>query len=105
MAGSKIGGIRETQEMLDFCAEHGIGSEIETIGADEVDEAYDRVVEQRRPLPLRHRHGDVRPLLTHPASRGPLTGGRGSVMPCGATGARARRPPATAPRPRPRRVR
>ena len=31
--------------MLDFCAEHGIGAEIETIGADQVDEAYDRVVE------------------------------------------------------------
>ena len=30
-AGSMIGGIRETQEMLDFCAEHGIGAEIETI--------------------------------------------------------------------------
>ena len=33
MAGSKIGGIRETQEMLDFCAEHGIGAEIETISS------------------------------------------------------------------------
>ena len=44
MAGSKIGGIRETQEMLDFCAEHGIGAEIETIGVDEVDGAWDRVV-------------------------------------------------------------
>ncbi len=30
LAGSTIGGIRETQEMLDFCAEHGIGAEIET---------------------------------------------------------------------------
>ena len=44
IAGSNIGGIRETQEMLDFCAEHGLGSWIETIGVDEVDEAYDRVV-------------------------------------------------------------
>ena len=44
MAGSKIGGIRETQEMLDFCAEHGLGAEIETIGVDDVDGAYDRVV-------------------------------------------------------------
>jgi uncharacterized zinc-type alcohol dehydrogenase-like protein len=44
LAGSNIGGIRETQEMLDFCAEHGLGSWIETIGVDEVDEAYDRVV-------------------------------------------------------------
>jgi uncharacterized zinc-type alcohol dehydrogenase-like protein len=44
LAGSNIGGIRETQEMLDFCAEHGIASVIETIGADEVTDAYDRVV-------------------------------------------------------------
>jgi len=44
MAGSKIGGIRETQEMLDFCAEHGLGAEIETISVDQVDEAWDRVV-------------------------------------------------------------
>ncbi|KHL11080.1 putative zinc-type alcohol dehydrogenase-like protein [Mumia flava] len=44
LTGSNIGGIRETQEMLDFCAEHGIGAEIETIGADDVDAAYDRVV-------------------------------------------------------------
>ncbi|MFI5757888.1 NAD(P)-dependent alcohol dehydrogenase [Streptomyces sp. NPDC051569] len=44
LAGSKIGGIRETQEMLDFCAEHGIVAEIEQIGADEVNDAYDRVV-------------------------------------------------------------
>ena len=44
IAGSNIGGIRETQEMLDFCAEHGIASVIETIGADGVTDAYDRVV-------------------------------------------------------------
>jgi uncharacterized zinc-type alcohol dehydrogenase-like protein len=44
LAGSNIGGIRETQEMLDFCAEHGIASVIETIGADDVDDAYERVV-------------------------------------------------------------
>ena len=44
MAGSNIGGIRQTQEMLDFCAEHGIGAEIETISGDRIDEAYDRVV-------------------------------------------------------------
>ncbi|WP_370619772.1 NAD(P)-dependent alcohol dehydrogenase [Mumia sp. Pv 4-285] len=44
LAGSNIGGIRETQEMLDFCAAHGIGAEIETITADDVDKAYERVV-------------------------------------------------------------
>jgi uncharacterized zinc-type alcohol dehydrogenase-like protein len=44
LAGSNIGGIRQTQEMLDFCAEHGLGADIEVIGADQVDEAYERVV-------------------------------------------------------------
>src|SRR5690349_11833716 len=41
-AGSAIGGIRETQEMLDFCAEHGIGAEIEVISADEINDAWER---------------------------------------------------------------
>ncbi|MGW3123075.1 NAD(P)-dependent alcohol dehydrogenase [Streptomyces sp. NPDC001107] len=44
LAGSMIGGIAETQEMLDFCAEHGFGAEIEVISADQINEAYDRVV-------------------------------------------------------------
>ena len=43
-AGSMIGGIRETQEMLDFCAEHGLGAEIELIPADKINEAYERVL-------------------------------------------------------------
>ncbi|WP_067933361.1 NAD(P)-dependent alcohol dehydrogenase [Alicyclobacillus kakegawensis] len=43
-AGSTIGGIRETQEMLDFCAKHHIGAEIEVISADKIDEAYARVL-------------------------------------------------------------
>jgi uncharacterized zinc-type alcohol dehydrogenase-like protein len=43
-AGSMIGGIAETQEMLDFCAEHGIGAEIEVIPAEKINEALDRVV-------------------------------------------------------------
>ncbi|SDL86583.1 uncharacterized zinc-type alcohol dehydrogenase-like protein [Geodermatophilus siccatus] len=43
-AGSMIGGIAETQEMLDFCAEHGIGAEVEVIAADRVNEAYERVL-------------------------------------------------------------
>jgi uncharacterized zinc-type alcohol dehydrogenase-like protein len=43
-AGSAIGGIRETQEMLDFCAEHKLAAEIEVISADQIDEAYERVV-------------------------------------------------------------
>lgn len=44
LSGSKIGGIRETQEMLDFCAEHGLGADIETISCDQVDGAWERVV-------------------------------------------------------------
>ncbi len=43
-AGSSIGGIRETQEMLDFCAEHGIAAEIEVIGAEQINDAWERVV-------------------------------------------------------------
>lgn len=43
-AGSMIGGISETQEMLNFCAEHGIGAEIELIAADDIDSAWERVL-------------------------------------------------------------
>ena len=43
-AGSMIGGIRETQEMLDFCAEHDITPEIEVISANQIDEAWERVL-------------------------------------------------------------
>ncbi|HZG86049.1 NAD(P)-dependent alcohol dehydrogenase [Paenibacillus sp.] len=43
-AGSMIGGIRETQEMLDFCAEHNIAPEIEVIAASQIDEAWERVL-------------------------------------------------------------
>jgi uncharacterized zinc-type alcohol dehydrogenase-like protein len=43
-AGSMIGGIAETQEMLNFCAEHGIVPETELISADRVNEAYERVL-------------------------------------------------------------
>ncbi len=44
IAGSMIGGIPETQEMLDFCAEHGIVAEIEMIRADEINAAYERML-------------------------------------------------------------
>jgi uncharacterized zinc-type alcohol dehydrogenase-like protein len=43
-AGSSIGGIRETQEMLDFCAEHGVVPETELIAADQITEAWERVL-------------------------------------------------------------
>ena len=44
IAGSMIGGIAETQEMLDFCAEHGIVADIEMIRADQVNEAWERMI-------------------------------------------------------------
>ncbi|MTD12380.1 alcohol dehydrogenase catalytic domain-containing protein [Nakamurella sp. YIM 132087] len=43
-AGSSIGSIAETQEMLDFCAEHGIAPEVELIGAEQINDAYERVL-------------------------------------------------------------
>lgn len=44
LAGSLIGGIAETQEMLDFCAEHNITSDIELIPIQKIDEAYERML-------------------------------------------------------------
>src|SRR5690606_15467054 len=44
LAGSLIGGIRETQEMLDYCGAHNIVSEIELIGIQDVDKAYERML-------------------------------------------------------------
>jgi alcohol dehydrogenase (NADP+) len=49
VAGSLIGSIAETQEVLDFCAEHGIGPDIQLIPIQEINEAHRRV-----------EHGDVR---------------------------------------------
>ncbi|MCL8023958.1 NAD(P)-dependent alcohol dehydrogenase [Nocardioides bruguierae] len=49
LAGSMIGGLPETQEMIDFAAEHGVTATVEVISADQVDEYYDKVV-----------HGQVR---------------------------------------------
>ena len=43
-AGSVIGGIKETQEMLDFCAKHKITPEIEVIASSQVNEAYERIL-------------------------------------------------------------
>ena len=44
IAGSLIGGVRETQEMLDFCARHGIACDIETIALDQINTAYERML-------------------------------------------------------------
>jgi alcohol dehydrogenase (NADP+) len=45
LAGSMIGGIKETQEMLDYCAQHNIVSEVEVIKADYINEAYERMLQ------------------------------------------------------------
>ena len=44
LAGSLIGGLPETQEMLDFCADRGIVSDVEVISMDRINEAYDRML-------------------------------------------------------------
>ena len=44
IAGSLIGGLKETQEMLDFCAEHNIVSDVEIIRMDEINTAYERIL-------------------------------------------------------------
>jgi len=44
IAGTLSGGLPETQEMIDFCAQHGIGAEVEVIGADDIDRAYRRLI-------------------------------------------------------------
>ena len=44
LAGSLIGGIRETQEMLDFCSEHGVAADVEVIPIDYINEAYERML-------------------------------------------------------------
>jgi len=46
LSGSSIGGIRETQEMLDFCAAHGVQPEIEMIRMDQINEAWERMIKQ-----------------------------------------------------------
>jgi uncharacterized zinc-type alcohol dehydrogenase-like protein len=44
LAGSLIGGLKETQEMLDFCSEHGVTSDVEVIKMAEINEAYERML-------------------------------------------------------------
>lgn len=44
LVGSLVGGIKETQEMLDYCAEHGIVSDVEMINIDQINEAYERTL-------------------------------------------------------------
>jgi uncharacterized zinc-type alcohol dehydrogenase-like protein len=44
LAGSLIGGLQETQEMLDYCAEHGIGADVEVIPIQSVNDAFERTI-------------------------------------------------------------
>jgi len=44
LSGSNIGGIAETQEMLDFCGKHGITADVEVIKIQDVNKAYERVI-------------------------------------------------------------
>jgi uncharacterized zinc-type alcohol dehydrogenase-like protein len=44
LSGSPIGGIAETQEMLDFCGEHNITADVEVVRADQINEAYERLL-------------------------------------------------------------
>lgn len=44
IAGTRSGGLAETQEMIDFCAKHGIGAQVEVMDADRIDEAYERLL-------------------------------------------------------------
>ena len=64
IAGSLIGGIPETQEMLDFCAEKGITSDIEMIAMQDRSKRLTTDAQKRRQIPLRHRHGDAEAGLT-----------------------------------------
>lgn len=47
VAGSNIGGIPETQEMLDFCGEHGIAPQVQIISGEDITEAYNNVVDSK----------------------------------------------------------
>ncbi|HJT69539.1 MAG TPA: NAD(P)-dependent alcohol dehydrogenase, partial [Terriglobales bacterium] len=44
VAGSLIGGIRETQEMLDFCGKHNVTADVEVVGVNQIDQAYERLL-------------------------------------------------------------
>ena len=55
--GSPIGGIAETQEMLDFCGRHDITADVEIIPIQKINEAYERLLKLRREVPLLDRHG------------------------------------------------
>jgi uncharacterized zinc-type alcohol dehydrogenase-like protein len=76
LAGSAIGGVRETQEMLDFCGKHNIVCDIETIAIQQVNEAYDRLlksdVKYRCIIDMRSHSPNLYPAsVNKPTSRNP----------------------------------
>ena len=75
LSGSPIGGIAETQEMLDFCGEHNITADVEVIPIQKVNEAYERLLEDRREVPLLDRHG-----VTPFGVSGPVSGSVGQRL-------------------------
>ena len=96
-AGSGIGGIRETQEMLDFCAEHGIGAEIEVIPAEQDQRGLRARPRLGCPLPLRdrHRHPELArncQWKSKPRSRASRVRGTCSPATSGLTSSRPRSP-------------
>ena len=46
VSGSPIGGIAETQEMIDFCGKHNITADVEVIGVQQINQAYERLLKQ-----------------------------------------------------------
>jgi D-arabinose 1-dehydrogenase-like Zn-dependent alcohol dehydrogenase len=56
-AGSVIGAIAETQEMLDFCGTHGIVSDLEVLRTEDINRAKERRLKKRREVPLPRRLG------------------------------------------------
>ena len=67
LSGSPIGGIAETQEMLDFCGEHNITADVEVIPIQKVNEAYERMLKSRCEVPLFDRHGIAEGLIAKSA--------------------------------------
>jgi uncharacterized zinc-type alcohol dehydrogenase-like protein len=57
LSGSNIGGIPETQEMLDFCGEHNITADVEVIPIQKVNEAFERMLKADVKYPLLYRYG------------------------------------------------
>ena len=79
LSGSMIGGIAETQEMLDFCAEHDVRPEIEVIQPRLHQRGLRARARQRRAVPLRHRYRVAAELDREVADAGERPPGRGQL--------------------------